>query len=312
MNLANTGNLCQSGSTMQLSDNLIWFAWRLGTAALRRGHVSIGLKRIMYPVGYWRYPVFRYIQQCVAECQAPRILDIGSPKLLALWLAAERACDVWATDYQDRAIFEMWGMYYRDLMGDRDAAALERLRAELQDARHLTYPDETFDLVYSVSVLEHIPGDGDSVAMREIARVLRPGGTAIIEVPFAVQGGDSFVRRDVYGTLYDGVPIFYQRHYDLETAQRRLVEPSGLRLVDSRILGERRPFERWWNRLPEFVKASVYWLEWIAAVTNLADMGNLMRNHPESCRKIAMDVTLALEKGPKAPPEREGQVLFSV
>lgn len=42
-------------------------------------------------------------------------------------------------------------------------------------------PDQSFDVVISCDVLEHVPDD--LAAMREIRRILRPGGTAILTVP---------------------------------------------------------------------------------------------------------------------------------
>ena len=42
-------------------------------------------------------------------------------------------------------------------------------------------PDASFDVVIACDVLEHVPDD--TAAMREIRRILRPGGTAILTVP---------------------------------------------------------------------------------------------------------------------------------
>jgi SAM-dependent methyltransferase len=49
------------------------------------------------------------------------------------------------------------------------------------DALHLPFPDGTFDHVICSEVFEHIPDDLD--AMRELHRVLRPGGTLAATVP---------------------------------------------------------------------------------------------------------------------------------
>ena len=56
------------------------------------------------------------------------------------------------------------------------------------DALSLPFPDATFDRVICSEVLEHIPDDRG--AMREILRVLRPGGTAAVTVPrFGARAG---------------------------------------------------------------------------------------------------------------------------
>lgn len=49
------------------------------------------------------------------------------------------------------------------------------------DARALPFPDAAFDHVVAAEVLEHVPDD--LRAMREIARVLRPGGSVAVSVP---------------------------------------------------------------------------------------------------------------------------------
>jgi SAM-dependent methyltransferase len=54
------------------------------------------------------------------------------------------------------------------------------LRFDTGDAHALPFGDGTFDLVHHASVLEHIADPG--VALREMLRVLKPGGRAWIEV----------------------------------------------------------------------------------------------------------------------------------
>ena len=43
-------------------------------------------------------------------------------------------------------------------------------------AQRLPFQDEAFDLVSAVTVVQHVPADAQSEVLREMARVLRPGG----------------------------------------------------------------------------------------------------------------------------------------
>lgn len=57
-------------------------------------------------------------------------------------------------------------------------------RGDMQmDIQSLRFPDATFDVVICNHVLEHVADDAR--AMREILRVLKPGGFAILQVPIA-------------------------------------------------------------------------------------------------------------------------------
>jgi SAM-dependent methyltransferase len=117
--------------------------------------------------------------------------------------------------------------------------------------------------VFSISVLEHIPDNGDSDAMREIARVLKPGGVATLTVPFAASGlRDEFVDGPVYEREQRVGPTFYQRHYDAAAVQERLVAPSGLKLTGMVHFGEPGiRFEPYWNRIPMRWKVPLLWAQ---------------------------------------------------
>jgi predicted SAM-dependent methyltransferase len=52
-----------------------------------------------------------------------------------------------------------------------------------QDLTNLEFADAAFDFVICNHVLEHIPADG--IAMAEIKRVLKPGGKALLQVPYS-------------------------------------------------------------------------------------------------------------------------------
>lgn len=52
---------------------------------------------------------------------------------------------------------------------------------QLGPAEHLPYADESFDLVTALDVVEHL--DDDVAGLKEMRRVLRPGGCALLFVP---------------------------------------------------------------------------------------------------------------------------------
>jgi SAM-dependent methyltransferase len=52
-----------------------------------------------------------------------------------------------------------------------------------EDATHLSYADNSFDVVIGNHIMEHIPND--IKAMAEIYRVLKPGGRTILQVPYS-------------------------------------------------------------------------------------------------------------------------------
>jgi SAM-dependent methyltransferase len=76
-----------------------------------------------------------------------------------------------------KALFDR--RYYRRLAELYRGPLRMDVDARRMDARRLAFPDGSFDVVYSSSVFEHI--DGVEAAVSEVARVLRPGGTAWIE-----------------------------------------------------------------------------------------------------------------------------------
>jgi SAM-dependent methyltransferase len=79
-----------------------------------------------------------------------------------------------------------------------------------QDLRRLEIPDATFDMAVSVSTLEHVgldnsrfygsdapagdPNHDAQEAMRELRRVVKPGGTLLVTVPFGTTWRNDWVR----------------------------------------------------------------------------------------------------------------------
>lgn len=71
--------------------------------------------------------------------------------------------------------------WLRSLSGAYVSADLYAAADRVEDLTQLSFADDSFDLVWCSHVLEHIPDD--VAAMREMFRVLRPGGVAVVQVP---------------------------------------------------------------------------------------------------------------------------------
>jgi ubiquinone/menaquinone biosynthesis C-methylase UbiE len=63
-------------------------------------------------------------------------------------------------------------------MGRARERGLTNITATQGDARRLAYPDATFDAAYLTAVLGEIPDQ--EAAVRELARVLKPGGRLVV------------------------------------------------------------------------------------------------------------------------------------
>jgi SAM-dependent methyltransferase len=238
-------------SSNQKNRAWIWAAGlHLGLATLRR-EPKLGVKRLVLPVSYWRTAEFAYAWRQLSLPRGARVLDVGSPKDLALIFARHRGCQVTAIDILPEAI----------TLSRRYAAAQQLdgfgpglVRSEVQDGRDLPYPDDTFDAAFSISVLEHVPDHGDTLAIQELVRVVKPDGLVVVTTPFDDRYRETFVQHDVYEREQKASePVFFERHYDAATLAKRLIEPSGATLVDLEHWGEGRVrTERILHRLDKF------------------------------------------------------------
>jgi SAM-dependent methyltransferase len=185
-----------------------------------------------------------------------KILDLAtmcSP--LPSYIARRFGCTVACTD-----VYENWENEFRQaLTGAGEAELLSDHRVELfkEDIRRLSFPDNSFDKVYSISSIEHLPKDGDIRAIEEMARVLKPGGTAFVTVEAAAQYFESWFRDDKVfnGIEYEkeyaeqggggaGGRLFFGRYYDREALSKRLVDVGCLRATDHGFWGERLAIRR--------------------------------------------------------------------
>lgn len=178
------------------------------------------LRRILTPINVSRCYEFRRAFELLKPKKGELVFDLSSPKLLSCFLSEKSGCRVVAADINKQEV--------------SDWTALTRKRGHgpswvIADGLSLGFRDDTFDKVYSISVLEHIPGDGDTRAMRELARVLKPGGRLVITVPYAGKYRSEAIEEDVYNLHKGKKGTFHWSHfYDEAALRKKLIDGSGL------------------------------------------------------------------------------------
>lgn len=118
---------------------------------------------------------------------------------------------------------------YRFLQALKPNGSSRRFQVVEGDLMESDLPEESFDVITLISVIEHFEGNLDSAAMRKVARLLRPGGQCVLTTPMNDPFFREFyVRNSVYGSHFRGAPVYYQRHYDVRNLAERIIRPSGL------------------------------------------------------------------------------------
>ncbi len=161
----------------------------------------------------WTQCVYGLDQLGVLTPQA-RVLGVAAGHECVLYYLANRVAEVVATDLYG-------GSFAGGLAAEADPQFLldpsgyapfpyrrSALTPMAADALHLPFRDGEFDVVYSLSSIEHFGGhQGSARGMREMARVLRPGGICCVSTEWILEGGDDAefftppaFRRHVLGT----------------------------------------------------------------------------------------------------------------
>lgn len=153
---------------------------------------------------------------------SPSTLSLERHRLLWLYLKAETGLFKESLKVLHFAPEQAFYKRFRKLPNlDYTTTDLNSPLADVKaDICDLPFEDNTYDFILCNHVLEHIPDD--TKAMEEIYRVLRPGGTAILQIPQDLSRETTFedntitskkLRAKIFGQ-YDHVRIYGRDYFD--------------------------------------------------------------------------------------------------
>lgn len=116
--------------------------------------------------GYFDYASRRMFKRYLPDLTDKMILDVGCGQGMMMEYFSERGNKVIGIDITSHSV---------------SFNALRGLTAIEADARNIPFAEDTFDLVYSLGVIEHF--SGTEQALKEQVRVCKPGGIVVAVVP---------------------------------------------------------------------------------------------------------------------------------
>jgi ubiquinone/menaquinone biosynthesis C-methylase UbiE len=128
---------------------------------------------------YFDKYLFRTIQKHLAPQPGEKILEIGCNRGALVMKMQEHSLDAYGVDINPEAI--KYG-FTNNLF--------------VADATSLPFPDDSFDKVYSVHTIEHIPDIKKS--LREMERILKPGGRIVLIYPAELIRGMFALRSAIF------------------------------------------------------------------------------------------------------------------
>lgn len=181
------------------------------------------------------------LENSMAGNKSPRILDCGGCSSSIDFFLAEKGFQVYSVDLNEFLVFN------GNHVAKEKHLPLKNIAA---DMTHLSFGDNYFDIVFSISVLEHFDEKLRFTAIREMERVVKPGGLI-------------FNTFD-YGEYYSGkqatynIPAEYSRHTvikDIDEVIELATSASNSELVGNSLTDDLKLLPK---KAPQFGEFLIY------------------------------------------------------
>lgn len=199
-------------------------------------------------VDFFRCFEYSHAIQETEPKEGMNVLDIGATRVSFFPLfVASKGANVTVIDI-DKSVYQLKRFAKKGWVG-------KNLKTLICDAQKMEFSNDTFDMVYCISTIEHISSlNGDIRTMKEISRVLKCGGKAIVTLPYGQYEESTWGR-------------WFFRVYDYEAIENRLIKPSELQVEkiifheDSKV----RKFTDILYKLPKPIRLSFGWTHFFFA-----------------------------------------------
>ena len=174
------------------------------------------------PEKLWSY--VRIVEFCQIKPRM-RVLDGGGGLSPLVFYLGKKGVEIFVLDLQ------------KDLIENTKKVAKKKgwgnIKAIQGDIAQIPFPENYFDVVYSISVLQNLPHKIKTKAVKEMARVLKPGGILGLVFDF----GKSVKKREKYfSKKYD---FFHFPLANVKEIEKYIILPSGLEILGNKEFSEK-------------------------------------------------------------------------
>lgn len=208
------------------------FGYKIGLRLLFKGKFSP--KLLLNPVSIVRYFEFDFVKSSLDLINKLNILDVSSPYLFGFYLCIKEEINYTYLNPDKRDLYNVESLANK-------LKFTGAYTTDCADARTLDYADNTFDVVLSISVIEHVSGSDDSRVMKELWRVVKPGGLLILTFPVKKEYDEEFIFENIYNLDQEESEgkFFFQRYYDDKKIEGRLLSSlDNFEIVEKKVFGE--------------------------------------------------------------------------
>lgn len=207
------------------------FGFKFGKQLLFKGKLSPRL--LLNPVSIVRYFEFEYVNRNAQLTDGMKVLDISSPYLFGFYQSDNNQLEYYYINPDMRDLKNVISLSHK--IKFKANYVTKKI-----DALSLPYPNNFFDRVLSISVIEHINDNGDSLVIREIWRVLKQDGLFILTIPVKKTYEIEYGYKDEYNLNVEkkSDKYFFQRIYDEQNIEERLLSSiNNYEIISKKVFG---------------------------------------------------------------------------